>query len=176
MLGDSQGIYALILTDLPWWSFCNEALKKNKPTFLRNCRNQLRKYWNNLTTLPCKCFQKGSWRGKTEKNNIYRLIQVSDPLHTIWPMQRLQRQQEKHPKHIRKELSGSGGQASLQVPIPAMPRQPWSCCPWAQPQTEALAWQKEWGKRGTAKRNLNVCLCKFLLLLWRVLVSKGDQQ
>lgn len=57
----------------------------------------------------------------------------------------------------------ASGQASLQVPIPAMPWQPWSCSPRAQPRTETLAWQKEWGKRGTAKGNLNFCLYKSLL-------------
>lgn len=54
MLGDSQGIYALILTastDLPWWRFCSKAHKKKKPTFLRNGGNQFREYWNFLKAL-----------------------------------------------------------------------------------------------------------------------------
>lgn len=90
MLGHSQGIYALILTasiDLSWWSVCSEAHKKKKPTFLRDGGNQFREYWTNLTTLPHKCFQKGSWTGKNKKNNIYRRIQISDPLYTIWAQQ-----------------------------------------------------------------------------------------
>lgn len=115
-----------------------------------------------LSESPGSAFRKGAEEENLKRTTSMDAFRFQIP-YTPYGPSRLQRQQEKHPNHIRKELPGPGGQAGPPCCLWPMPWQPWFCCPRAQPWTEALAWQKEWGERGTAKGNLNFCLCKSLL-------------
>lgn len=108
---------------------------------------------------------------KKERTTSIDALRFQIP-YTPYGHRRLQRQQEKHLNHIRKKLSELV--ARLSPPCCLWPGQPAgvSPCnalaalgllPTSPAQTEALPWHKEQGDRGTAKGNLNFCLCKSLL-------------
>lgn len=126
-------ICALILTastGLPGEGSTMQLTRKRNQPFSENGGNQFREYWNNLTTVPHKCFQQGSSMGKKKrKNNIYRCTQISDPLYTIWPQKAAKAAREASKPH-QEEAVRAGGQAEpplLPVARPACRCQSLQC-------------------------------------------------
>lgn len=133
---------------------------------------------------PISAFSKGAQWEKKRKNNIYRCAQISDPLYTIWPQKAAKAAREASKPHQEEAVRAGGqaepppaacGQASLQVPVPAMPWQPWACCPQAQPKQRPCHGTRNRVTEGQQKGTLIFVFVNPCLLLQPDLVPKGSQ-
>lgn len=137
----------------------------------------------NIETTWLYCPQKSFRNGiEQEKTKITSFIDTVRFQITYVPYGRsmLQRQQEKHPKHIKKKPSGRGtrpaprcfppGGPGLQVPVPSTPQWPWPCHPHGPAPNTGPGMAEGKGRAGGCRRwkgwepsflSVQICACSY---------------